>query len=70
MVIKEHIEDFVVLAIVVGGDHPDVLAVGVLVPRRLEFFLLGGEVPNNLVGRDPLGRGGVERSFLGERRTR
>ena len=54
LVIKKYIEDFVILAIVVGRYHPDILPVGVLVSRPLEFLFLAREMPNNLFGRDSL----------------
>jgi hypothetical protein len=65
LVIEKHIEDFVILTIIVGGYHAHVLAISVLVSRLLEFLLFSREMANDLVGGHALGRGGVEGSFLG-----
>ena len=44
LIVKEHIEDFVILAIIVRRYHRHVLTIGVLVARLLEFFFFGREM--------------------------
>src|SRR5208283_403101 len=59
LVVKQHVENFVILA---GGGAPiqglycNVLPVGVLVARLFEFLFLSREVFNDFFGRDPVGR--------------
>jgi len=59
LVIKQHVENFVVLAgrgAAVQSLYRNILPVGVLIARRFEFFFLGRKVLNDFFGRDPFGR--------------
>src|SRR5208283_1665332 len=67
LVVEGHVEDLLVHSVrgvAVQRHDLYVLAVGVLIARFLELFLLVGEALDDLISRDPLGIRFVERALL------
>ena len=70
LIIENNVKNLLILAgdvVAVEHLHFHRLPVGVLIARRFEFFLFGGEALNNVVGCDSLGLGRIERPLLSKR---